>query len=358
MSKTPFHMMKKYIIPFLLLAIVFSTGCGKEKIDPSGQHYEDVVAVHLYPWPNEVYLNPGQTFKISWSVSPDNGYVNDTWWVTLKSGVISVDDNGLVTALGVGDDQVFMRVLPSNMGARYYFHVVQTPVPLTGLSLSPSSLELAKGSSGWLELNLTPSNTTERNLVWSSDDESVAVVDETGKITGKGAGTATITAEETTSGKRASATVVVKVPFSSIKVDYPGSKHFHVEEHDGQSCFAIEANKLYTIACTTKPSTAEDDLLYKVQEGKEDMLTISSSGAMAGLKYGGPVMVTVRSRMVESVKASFYVFIYDQRFVLEESSLMMRIRSLVTVYTSGIYKAVRRLMCLHITHAAAGKMGS
>ena len=51
-----------------------------------------------------------------------------------------------------------------------------------------------------------------------------------------------------------------------------------------------------------------------------------------------------------------YILINDKRLILEESSLMMRIRSLISVHASGINESVGRLVCLHVTYAAARKM--
>ena len=50
------------------------------------------------------------------------------------------------------------------------------------------------------------------------------------------------------------------------------------------------------------------------------------------------------------------VLINYKRLILEKCSLVTGVRSLVTVNTSGIYKAVRRLVCLHITYRAARKV--
>lgn len=70
--------------------------------------------------------------------------------------------------------------------------LVEDDIPVQGIEVSPVS-ELTPGSSATLGVTFTPSNTTHRDLVFTSSDETVAKVDGTGKVTGIAEGTAVIT---------------------------------------------------------------------------------------------------------------------------------------------------------------------
>ena len=84
---------------------------------------------------------------------------------------------------------------------------------VTGVSLNTDSLSLEVGESETLTATITPSNATDQNVTWSSNNESVATVDTSGKVTAIKAGTATITATAADgSGKSASCFVTVKAP--------------------------------------------------------------------------------------------------------------------------------------------------
>jgi uncharacterized protein YjdB len=63
------------------------------------------------------------------------------------------------------------------------------------IKLNKSSLNLNLRGSGTLQATVNPSNATDREVVWSSNNESVATVDEDGKVKAVGSGTAVITAE-------------------------------------------------------------------------------------------------------------------------------------------------------------------
>ena len=81
---------------------------------------------------------------------------------------------------------------------------------VTEVKLDKDSLSLEVGESDTLTATITPSNATDQNMTWSSNNESVATVDTSGKVTAIKAGTATITA--TVDGKSAECTVTVTAP--------------------------------------------------------------------------------------------------------------------------------------------------
>lgn len=69
-----------------------------------------------------------------------------------------------------------------------------TTVAVTGVSLSKSSVSLAKGGTVELTATVAPDNATDKTVSWSSDDTKIATVDENGKVSAVGGGKATITA--------------------------------------------------------------------------------------------------------------------------------------------------------------------
>ena len=86
------------------------------------------------------------------------------------------------------------------------FKIFASPT-ITEISLSKASLNLNFGDSVTIDYTIDPENASDVKLVWSSSDESVATVDEEGKVTAVGGGTCTITA--TAQDKTASLSVSV-----------------------------------------------------------------------------------------------------------------------------------------------------
>jgi polygalacturonase/uncharacterized protein YjdB len=89
--------------------------------------------------------------------------------------------------------------------------VSQATVPVTGIALSASSLRLdtALDTTRTLTAVLSPTSATDRGVIWSSSDPSVASVDDSGAVEAVSAGQAVITATSHDGGFTASCAVRV-----------------------------------------------------------------------------------------------------------------------------------------------------
>ncbi|ERK30185.1 Ig-like domain-containing protein [Clostridium intestinale] len=76
--------------------------------------------------------------------------------------------------------------------------------------LNKTSLSLNVGETDNLVSTVKPDDASIKNIIWSSNDEGIATVDENGKVTAKKAGNVTITAK-TTDGSNLTATCAVTV---------------------------------------------------------------------------------------------------------------------------------------------------
>jgi len=96
------------------------------------------------------------------------------------------------------------------------FKQVANFVPISGLSLSPTSVSMQVGENTQLTANITPANTSNKSISWLSSDDNIAYVDKTGLIVGIAAGTATITATSGDGSKTATCTINITSPTNSI----------------------------------------------------------------------------------------------------------------------------------------------
>ena len=84
-------------------------------------------------------------------------------------------------------------------------------IPVTGVSITDASVSLNIGNTITLQAEVTPADATNKEVVWSSANESIATVDaSTGAVTAVSAGTTTITVTTVDGGY--TATVEVSVP--------------------------------------------------------------------------------------------------------------------------------------------------
>lgn len=80
-------------------------------------------------------------------------------------------------------------------------------IPVENITLNKSSIEIDVGESQTLLATIAPSNSTNNKIVWSSNDESIATVDSTGKVLGIADGSTQVYA--TIDGYSASCEIIV-----------------------------------------------------------------------------------------------------------------------------------------------------
>ena len=97
--------------------------------------------------------------------------------------------------------------------------------PVTGIKVSPDTLTLTKkDETAQFTAEVTPSYADNKRVTWKSDDEKVATVDENGKVTAVGNGTATITATSVSGSYTATVSVTVKIPVEIQKLTIEAEK--------------------------------------------------------------------------------------------------------------------------------------
>ena len=77
----------------------------------------------------------------------------------------------------------------------------QTEIPVTGIELDQTSAEMLTKETLQLTATVLPEDADNKDLIWTSSDEAVAVVDENGLVTAKTYGTAVITAASAENGE-------------------------------------------------------------------------------------------------------------------------------------------------------------
>ena len=112
-------------------------------------------------------------------------------WTSSDENVATVDETGTVTAVAAGEADVTASVKDADIAASTHIKVVVTP---TGV-VAPESIDLVTNGENTKDLDakLVPADATDVKLAYESSDESIATVDETGKVTAVANGECTIT---------------------------------------------------------------------------------------------------------------------------------------------------------------------
>lgn len=194
----------------------------------------DIIVAPSFP---DLTMHPGETMPLpeyAVSVYPKGALDNYTLeWRIIKVGsggaAYSMRDdhmtleNGKIepTKAHTGSEKTRLELVavnktkPTNISSfspsvGFYITVGDAPlVELTGLTLTPKKVDLEVGKTCQLSAVKEPAN-AEGSLTWTSSKPAVAAVDQSGKVTAKGEGTATITV--TCGTKSAACTVTVSKP--------------------------------------------------------------------------------------------------------------------------------------------------
>jgi Bacterial Ig-like domain (group 2) len=150
---------------------------------------------------------PGQTLQLSVSISPTDASNKSVTWASNTPSVATVSGMGLVT--GVANGSATVTVTTVDGGFTDTFAVTVATAAVTGVSLSPTTMNINAGGTQQLTATVSPSNAGNKNVSYSSSATGVATVNSTGLVTGVAVGSATITVTTQDGAKTATCSVTV-----------------------------------------------------------------------------------------------------------------------------------------------------
>lgn len=145
---------------------------------------------------------------LTYKITPDNTTDKQITWSSADVNIATVDNAGKVKAIGVGQTNITAKT--NNLISDVCI-VKVNPIKATSISLNQNSLTMEISDKQTLNVYLTPANTTNKKITWSSSNSSIASVSQSGEITGMGEGTAIITAKSDDGGLTADCNVNVKL---------------------------------------------------------------------------------------------------------------------------------------------------
>ena len=154
----------------------------------------------------------GETAQLTAEVTPSYADNKRVTWQSSDEKVATVDENGKVTAVGNGTATITATSVSGSYTATVSV-TVKIPVEIQKLTIEAEKETLTKiGESTELKVKIEPENADLQKLIWKSDNEKVAIVNENGKVTAVGNGTAEITVTTEDGKITASIMITVKVP--------------------------------------------------------------------------------------------------------------------------------------------------
>ncbi len=147
-------------------------------------------------------------------------------------------------------------------------------VPVTGVTLSPASVSLALNETTTLIATITPSDASNKSVTWTSSNTAIATVSSTGVVTGKAAGSATITVKTADGNKTAASAITVtnvNIPVTGVEL-VPAT-------------LSIEQGKSKALTANVLPANANNKAVT-YSSSKTSVATVNASGVVTAVSLG------------------------------------------------------------------------
>ena len=212
----------------------------------------------------------GTTAQLTATVKPADASITGVKWESTNEKVAVVDEYGVVT--GVGRGQATIRATAADGGGQRASVNVTVKQQPESITLSGLSGNIRVGGGVTLKATVLPNTTSDKAVVWSTSDASVATVSANGYVKGVRAGSCTITCQSKTFPEvYAQIDVTVYAPVTSITFN--------------EKKPSVAVGRSIALSWTVKPQDATDSSV-SFSTNKPDVVSVSDDGIVTGLKRG------------------------------------------------------------------------
>ena len=159
----------------------------------------------------------GGSGKIRYSVLPSNATNTNVTFKSLNEKVAIVDANGVVTGVSEGNADIVITTEEGGFEAKCTVRV--DGIDARGIErVGDKTVTMGLNQTRQLQVKITPSDTTNKNVQWTSSNNSVATVDSNGVVISKNSGS-TIIIATTHNGLKTEFFIEVETPVTNITLN-------------------------------------------------------------------------------------------------------------------------------------------
>ena len=159
----------------------------------------------------------GGSGKIRYSVLPSNATNTNVTFKSLNEKVAIVDANGVVTGVSEGNADIVITTEEGGFEAKCTVRV--DGIDARGIErVGDKTVTMGLNQTRQLQVKITPSDTTNKIVQWTSSNNSVATVDSNGVVISKNSGSTIITAT-THNGLKTEFFIEVETPVTNITLN-------------------------------------------------------------------------------------------------------------------------------------------
>lgn len=283
----------------------------------------------------ELIKNQSETLVVTYEPA-DTTDDRTVTWTSSDEAIAKIDENGKVTALKEGTVTITAKVGEYTDECE----VTVKEIKLEGITINNTIDTLIKGQSAQLGVIYTPDNTTDNKVAtWTSSDETIATIDENGKVTALKAGTVTITA---TSGNFTDSfeLTVEEIALTGIEIKTENDKT------------ALKEGETLQLDINFLPENTTDSKDVVYISSNESVITVDENGKVTAIKPGTAVVTVVAEN---GIKTQIELTVEQEEVVEEPEKEQEVVESpqtgdinivfyigLMVVSLVGIVKSIRR----------------
>lgn len=250
----------------------------------------DVDPYHNYLYPQLRNCSQVRIKQLSIVKQPDQLVYNQGDKISLSGGevqityedgfqaTVSMDDSmlGIYDMMQLGTQNITL----SKSGASDSFSITVNEIPVSAVTMSKTELVMEKGDTEDLTAAISPENATNKDVEWSSSNDSVVTVDQRGKVRAVSLGEAVVTAKSA-NGVEGKCEISVIIPCYSIKITNKGSYYSNAED---DYVTQINAGSTYTFKYELDPIGSTEKV--KWTSADPAIATVDGNGTVTGIKAG------------------------------------------------------------------------
>lgn len=267
------------IIIIIILCLILFKACSNNN-NHNNEGNNAIVAISR----ENVAIGVGDKYQLYADVLMTDNNNPKVIWISEDSSIVSVDSEGLIEGISVGETKVIATYVENGEKVESSCSVVVTDdeIKIENINIVQQQIKIRKGLGSLLQISVTPSGAKTDTLVYSSDNSSIASVDNTGYIKANAVGVTTIRVKTKDGLIGDSVSVIVEESGSyiinptALKITAPSS--------------SLKIGERLTISAEVSPSNATDKTV-KWQSSDPSIASVSN-GVVSGIK-AGTVTITV-----------------------------------------------------------------
>ena len=223
--------------------------------------------------PNEIFLgiNDNTNLKISNTTS------NNVSWQSSNPNIVSVDNNGKITGVNIGE--AYVKVSDGNSMALCRVKIIDNYVPVKSINLNKTEENMLLTDVIKITANILPANSSNKILTYTSSAPDIVSVTESGYITAKKVGTANISISIEGKSTILKVNVIDKISLKDIKID---------------PTVQIKKGETTKLTVTYNPANATNKEVTW-QSSDETIVSVDTNGNIKGISKG-EATITVKSK--------------------------------------------------------------